>query len=179
VHRNLDPSLHQFEKAHEYQRAVNAAKLERVFAKPFVCALTHEDGVTCLAKNKRRVNSLLAGAADGEIKLWDIAQRRCLRRLIGHRAAVSGISVTHDGEGAVSCGADCTARLWKVPFAPFETGAVQEDADPVVEFRGKVSRRRPPSRPPPPLRAPRPAAPGAAAGGGVTTTSAVSEVLYP
>lgn len=70
--------------------------------------------------------------------LWP--QRRCLRRLIGHRAAVNGISVTHDGEGAVSCGADCTVRLWKVPYAAFESGPVETDEDPVVVFRGKVRR---------------------------------------
>lgn len=84
VHRNLDPNLHQFEKAHEYTRAVNAAKLDRIFAKPFIAAFEHGDGVMCLAKNPKRLNSLLAGSADGEIKIWDIAARRCLRRLLGH-----------------------------------------------------------------------------------------------
>ena len=29
VHRNLDPSLHPFEKAVEYTRALNAVKLDR------------------------------------------------------------------------------------------------------------------------------------------------------
>ena len=48
VHRNYDPDLHQFTKAHEYTRALNAAKLERVFAKPFVTALPHADGITAL-----------------------------------------------------------------------------------------------------------------------------------
>jgi WD repeat and SOF domain-containing protein 1 len=36
VHRSYDPNLHQFERAHEYTRALNAAKLDRVFAKPFI-----------------------------------------------------------------------------------------------------------------------------------------------
>jgi WD repeat and SOF domain-containing protein 1 len=39
VHKNLDPSHHPFERAREYTRALNAAKLERLFAKPFVGAL--------------------------------------------------------------------------------------------------------------------------------------------
>jgi DDB1- and CUL4-associated factor 13 len=56
-----------------------------VFAKPFVAALPHGDGITAMAKNPRRLNSLLAGSADGEIKLWDVAARRCLRRLLGHK----------------------------------------------------------------------------------------------
>ncbi|KAJ3196780.1 DDB1- and CUL4-associated factor 13, partial [Entophlyctis luteolus] len=30
--RNTDPALHPFEKAREYTRALNAAKLDRLFA---------------------------------------------------------------------------------------------------------------------------------------------------
>ena len=68
VHKNLDPTLHPFEKAVEYTRALNAAKLDRVFAKPFLAALTHDDGITCLSRNPRRLNSLVAGSADGELR---------------------------------------------------------------------------------------------------------------
>eukprot|EP00879_Flechtneria_rotunda_P026417 GHRR01028166.1.p1 GENE.GHRR01028166.1~~GHRR01028166.1.p1 ORF type:complete len:179 (+),score=51.66 GHRR01028166.1:109-645(+) len=108
VHRNYDPALHQFQKAHEYIRALNAAKLERVFAKPFIAALPHSDGITCLARNPRILNSLLAGAADGDIKIWDIPAKRTLRRLKGHTGAVRGISFAPDGETCVSCSTDCS-----------------------------------------------------------------------
>lgn len=137
VHRNLDPTLHPFEKAKEYTRAVNAAKLDRLFARPFLASLEHDDGVTCLARNPRRLNSLLSGAADGEVRLWDVAARRCLRRLVGHTGQVKGISVTPDGEGCVTAATDCTVKLWKVPFAPFAGGPVVEDAAPVLEFSGR------------------------------------------
>jgi len=36
VHKNLDPALHPFEKAVEYTRALNAAKLERSEIEPAV-----------------------------------------------------------------------------------------------------------------------------------------------
>jgi WD repeat and SOF domain-containing protein 1 len=98
VFRNLDPALHQFEKAHEYTRALNAAKLDRVFAKPFVAALPHDDGITALARNPRIINSVLAGSADGEIRIWDVAMKRVLRKLLGHTGAVRGISFAPDGE---------------------------------------------------------------------------------
>ena len=93
-----------------------AAKLDRVFAKPFLAALPHDDGVTCLARNPRRLNSLLSGAADGDVRLWDIPAHRCLRRLVGHSGQVRGISVTPDGEACVTCSTDCTVKLWKVGF---------------------------------------------------------------
>ena len=40
VFRNpSDANIHPFQKAREYKRALNAAKLEKVFAKPFLEAL--------------------------------------------------------------------------------------------------------------------------------------------
>lgn len=108
-----------------------------MFAKPFLASLVHDDGVTAMARNPRRLNCLLSGAADGDIRLWDIPARRCLRRLKGHTGAVKGLSVTPDGEGCVSAATDCTVKLWKVPFAPFDGGPVEEDEAPVMEFSGK------------------------------------------
>ncbi|KXZ47814.1 hypothetical protein GPECTOR_32g426 [Gonium pectorale] len=137
VQRNYDPLLHQFEKAHEYTRALNAAKLDRIFAKPFLAALPHDDGITCLARNPKLVNSIVAGSADGDIRIWDIPRERTLRRLVGHTGAVKGVSFAPDGETCVSASTDATVKLWKVPYAPFEAGDVQEDAHAVFEFSGK------------------------------------------
>jgi len=62
----LDPNLHPFEKAREYTRALNATKLERLFSKPFLGALTgHIDGVYSLAKHPTHLTSILSGSADG------------------------------------------------------------------------------------------------------------------
>lgn len=47
--RNLDPAIHPFAKAREYTRALNAAKMDRMFAAPFVGQMGkgHVDG--CVA----------------------------------------------------------------------------------------------------------------------------------
>lgn len=85
LHRNLDPLEHPFERAREYVAALNAAKLDRVFAKPFLAALAHPEAVTCMARNARRLGCLVSGTAEGDVMLWDVSERRCLRRLAGHR----------------------------------------------------------------------------------------------
>ena len=74
IQRNVDPALHPLEGAREYQRALNAAKLERVFAKPFLGSLSgHTDGVYCMAKHPCRLSCLVSGSCDGEVRhplLW-------------------------------------------------------------------------------------------------------------
>lgn len=77
VPRNVDPSLHPFESAREYTRALNAAKLERVFAKPFVGSLDgHTDGVNCMAKFRKSLSLLLSGSCDGEVFLnFDVSSQ--------------------------------------------------------------------------------------------------------
>lgn len=74
IHRNFDPSLHPFEAPREYTRALNAIKLERVFAKPFVGSLGgHTDGVNCIARNPRSLSVLLSGSCDGEVGIYCIS----------------------------------------------------------------------------------------------------------
>lgn len=73
VHRNIDPKLHPFERAREYTRALNATKLDKVFAKPFVSSLEgHMDGVFCLTKHYTLISNLISGSCDGEIRMWNI-----------------------------------------------------------------------------------------------------------
>lgn len=68
VPRNYDPALHPFEVAREYVRALNATKLERVFAKPFLSSLDgHRDGVNCIVKHPKSLSTVLSGACDGEV----------------------------------------------------------------------------------------------------------------
>lgn len=116
VFRNYDPSLRPQEKAVEYVRALNAAKLEKIFARPFVGAMDgHIDAVSCMAKNPSDLKGIFSGSMDGDIRLWDIASRRTVSRFLGHQGAVKGLTASTDGRILVSCGLDCTVRLWNVP----------------------------------------------------------------
>ncbi len=67
--RNYDPALHPFESQREYTRALNAVKLERVFAKPFLAALDgHSDLISKLQKHPTQLSTLVSGAADGVVR---------------------------------------------------------------------------------------------------------------
>ena len=57
-----------FKEQREYIRTLNAVKLERTFAKPFLGALDgHRDGVNVLCKHPTSLALLLSGACDGEV----------------------------------------------------------------------------------------------------------------
>jgi WD repeat and SOF domain-containing protein 1 len=118
VHRNLDAALHPLTRATELTRALAAAKLGRVFAKPFAGALDgHGDGLTCLARSPHSAACLLSGAANGELFVWDLASRRCSAQLGAHSRAVRGVAVAGDGRHAVSVGDDAKLCLWRLPAA--------------------------------------------------------------
>ncbi|XP_062188676.1 uncharacterized protein LOC133891952 isoform X2 [Phragmites australis] len=66
VFRNYDPGLHMQEKAVEYSRALNTAKLEKIFAKPFIGAMYgHIHAVSCMAKNPNHLKAIFSGSMDG------------------------------------------------------------------------------------------------------------------
>ncbi|XP_054161068.1 DDB1- and CUL4-associated factor 13-like [Oppia nitens] len=114
VERNYSPHLHPFETNREYKRAVNAVKMDRMFAKPFLCSLDgHSDIVQCLAKHPTRLSVLLSGAANGELKLWNLADRKCLDIIDGHNSIVRQICVPLHGRYFFSVG-DQTIKQW--PF---------------------------------------------------------------
>ncbi|KAK5004344.1 Protein sof1, partial [Cryomyces antarcticus] len=75
--RNLDPALHPFERAREYQRALNATKLDRMFAAPFLAQLGdgHVDGVYTMAKDPTSLERFASGSGDGVVKVWDLTNR--------------------------------------------------------------------------------------------------------
>lgn len=133
VPRNYDPTLHPFEAPREYVRALNATKLERVFAKPFLGALDgHRDGVRCLAKHPTALSLLLSGACDGEIKVWSLANRSCLQTIQAHEGMVQGLCMPQSGRSFFSVGNDKTIKHWSLD----ETGT--SEADPINTILGKT-----------------------------------------
>ncbi|CAG0887728.1 unnamed protein product [Darwinula stevensoni] len=121
VERNYDSYLHPFEAPREYTRALNSAKLDRVFAKPFLGSLDgHTDGVACLAKHPKTLSHIYSGSMDGEIRGWNLSERKCAMKVQAHKGYVRGLCFTPDGQNFLSVGDDKTINRWKCFHADSE-----------------------------------------------------------
>lgn len=129
--RNLDPALHPFAKPREYTRAVNASKIDRMFAKPFVASLDgHIDGVYALAKDPARLSVVASGSGDGEIKLWNLRNQSTIHTYTqAHKGIIqslsmcpSSVSSTTFGRHLLSCSTDRTVKMWNADPHPDHTG---------------------------------------------------------
>lgn len=110
--RSLNPALHPHERAREYTRALNAVKLDRMFAAPFLGSLGdgHVDGVYSLCKDPRRTGVLASSSGDGVVKVWDLVSRKELGGGKKHDGMVTG--VTYNTSGSLySCSTDKSILL--------------------------------------------------------------------
>ncbi|KAF8752100.1 WD40 repeat-like protein [Rhizoctonia solani] len=128
ITRNLDPLAHPFSRARERTRALNAAKIERMFSKPFVASLEgHIDGVYTLATKAGDLETITSGSGDGEIIVHDLVTHRHLLKVPGaHKGTVSAITYAN-GPRLLSCGVDRTVKLWDASLTSDEEETIACD----------------------------------------------------
>ncbi|KAG5202708.1 Small nucleolar ribonucleoprotein complex subunit [Trichophyton interdigitale] len=131
VQRNIDPSQHPFERAREYTRALNAVKMERMFASPFIAQLGngHVDGVYSMAKDPISLERFASGSGDGVVKIWDLTTRDEVWHAQAHENIVKGMCWTSDRK-LLSCASDKTVKL----FDPYNTPS---ESAPLATYLGQ------------------------------------------
>jgi len=115
VPRNYDPKLHPFEVPREYQRALNAVKLDKIFSKPFIGALDgHKDVVQCLMKHPSKLSLMVSGACDGQIKVWNLATRKCVHTWLAHKSIVRSLCIPNHGNYFFSVDDSHNIKQWNL-----------------------------------------------------------------
>jgi WD repeat and SOF domain-containing protein 1 len=105
--KNPAPELHPLAEQTEYVRAVRAAKMRHMFAKPFVGSLEgHAESVYSLCRRHRDLRRIVSGGADGEVRVWDAASRACVEVIRAHPQIVNDVSCSPTSDLILSVGAD-------------------------------------------------------------------------
>ena len=127
---------HPFQQQREYKRALNATKLDRVFAKPFVANLAgHPDGVTCLTRTGNEISYFASGGYDGEVRLWNAGSKHCLYKIQAHDTVCKGITVsTTNNPFLLTCSTDHTAKMWPLSLGTNDLIAPAEVVQPIMTF---------------------------------------------
>ncbi|KAF9045544.1 WD40 repeat-like protein [Panaeolus papilionaceus] len=136
VQRNLNPLMHPFSRARERTRALNAAKMDRMFAKPFIDSLEgHIDAVEVLCRQPGSLTTLASGSWDGGIILHNLSTRNHIMKIPqAHKGKVSGLCFSEtDGGKLLSCGVDRNVKLWGV------SGESESLETPLNVFPGKAA----------------------------------------
>ncbi|GAB5367349.1 hypothetical protein AAMO2058_001222700 [Amorphochlora amoebiformis] len=141
VFKNPNPEIHPFEKAREYKRALNAVKLDKVFAKPFLFALDgHLDSVWSMETLRTSLRTLISGSCDGELRVWNLGTRTCTWKAKAHDGFVRGIASDSSGERMVTCGDDSTVKIWNISGDSSKkeaTESTSRNVKPLATYLGK------------------------------------------
>ena len=115
----------------EYVRALNAAKMDRMFAKPFLAALDgHVDSVEVICRSRTLLAPILTGGADGCINFWDLPGKRAVVSVKkAHEGFVRGMVMSNDSRVVYSVGSDKKLRAWKFCPDEFVLGTPEEEEE--------------------------------------------------
>lgn len=136
--RNLDPLQHPFAKARERTRALNAAKIERIFAKPFMAAFEgHREAVETMSRRPESLTAVASGSWDGGLIVHDIGIHKHIMKVDdAHKGKVSGVCFA-DEHRLLSCGVDRNIKLWDTRDEDENGAGPSTPKKPISIFPGK------------------------------------------
>ena len=73
----------------------------------------HQDAVSCIALSLD-ANVIASAGKEGEIRVWNIAEQKCVADLEGHQDEVRSIVLTTDAKFLISGSRDRSVRIWNI-----------------------------------------------------------------
>jgi len=115
IQRNYSQAVDRLAHLKEHQLALNAVKLDRIHAKPFVKSLEgHCEGVRVICKSRKKVHQVYSGDDNGEIIAWNLDNFSLKWKTLGHRSAISGLACNRTSDILVSVSKDSIINMWDI-----------------------------------------------------------------
>lgn len=86
-----------------------------------------------MCKHPFHLSTILSGAFDGEVRIWNLTQRKCIRNFLAHDGIIRGIVFNATGEQFITVGDDKTIKTWKSQKTSFG-----EEEEPINTIISKV-----------------------------------------
>ncbi|KAL3316595.1 DDB1- and CUL4-associated factor 13 [Cichlidogyrus casuarinus] len=113
--KNPCETQHPLAVDREYVKALNAAKISKMMAKPFIGALEGTTEImTVLSLNSEVLNLAVFGTADGKVQYWDIAGRKLTKEMQAHDSEVTGICHFNKASLIYTCSLDSQLKQWRM-----------------------------------------------------------------
>jgi WD repeat and SOF domain-containing protein 1 len=94
VDRVIQSQEDRLGQAVEYQRALNAAKMQKMFSQPYLFTLDeHSDGISCMAKSRENLSNIFSGSFNGEVVCWNLIKRKPVFKIDAFRNQTKEICV--------------------------------------------------------------------------------------
>ena len=81
-------------------------------ASSYTAHKTANPAVNAIAQRAEQPELVLSGGADGQVLLYNVADRKVQRNYTGHKKAVNSIILHPTRDVVVSCSDDKTVRMW-------------------------------------------------------------------
>lgn len=113
--RSFDKRIHLFQREIEYKRALNATKMDKIFAKPLVkCLDGHDDSIRTICISQNKLTDLYTGSCNGFINSWNTFDKKLINKIKAHEGFVRGLCIGNDDKYLFSCGDDKYIKQWLI-----------------------------------------------------------------
>jgi WD40 repeat protein len=72
----------------------------------------HREGQSALAISPDGKTLIAVKGFEGDMDVWDLAEKKCLATITGHKQQVNSLAFSIDGKSIYSCSTDLTVRKW-------------------------------------------------------------------
>lgn len=87
----------------------------QIFAQPFLANLGgHSDGINVFAKSSEHVSRFVSGDWAGELRYWDLSNKKTMWSVQAHQHFVKGVAFDRTGHNIVSCGNEDVINIFSI-----------------------------------------------------------------